>query len=163
MANNAHHAILRQGTSSPGNGARCGKPFVSMVMPHVCWIDQRYQQVHVEKKATHGNSSRSCWTSSDVTRAAPGRTGSKAIPFRVLPSDSEGRNAVRASTEITSPTLFRCEAASSFAAARTSSSIASVVLIFSLPLTSIIIHQTSLSQRQPPYCLIPATLLCFSA
>jgi hypothetical protein len=70
-------------------------------------INQGDQDVSVKKKAHQGNSSRSCWTSSGVIRVAPGRVGSKDIPFRVLPAETGGRNAVRARKEITSPMLFR--------------------------------------------------------
>jgi hypothetical protein len=62
----------------------------------------------------------------------------------VLNREGTGRNARRASEEITSPTGFRSMVASSLAAARTSSSMARVVLIFSLFLSlhhaSIITH-----------------------
>jgi hypothetical protein len=51
------------------------------------------------------------------------------MPLRVFGRDALGRIACRASAEITSPTLFRSDAAISFAAARTSSSIARVVRI----------------------------------
>ncbi|MGB6687149.1 MAG: hypothetical protein WBE76_04840 [Terracidiphilus sp.] len=66
-------------------------------------------------------------TSSEVTRLLPGRTGSKGTPLRVFRSEGVGRKALRASEEITSPTLFPSVAAISFAAAKTSSSMARVV------------------------------------
>src|ERR1035437_1618033 len=98
------------------------------VMLDVCRVNQRYEDIHVEKESTHGNSSRSCCTNSEVTRGVSGPTGNKGTPFRVFLVESAGRSALRASKEMTSPTLFLCVAANSLAAASTSSSIASVVL-----------------------------------
>jgi hypothetical protein len=63
-----------------------------------------------------------------VTRCPPDLARSNGTPFRVAFTVAGGCNALRASCEITSPTVFLCVAASSFAAASTSSSMESVVL-----------------------------------
>jgi hypothetical protein len=64
------------------------------------------------------------------------------MPLRVAQLEGVGRNACRASAEITSPTLFFSAAAISLAAARTSSSMARVVRI-SAPFKENITHQSS--------------------
>jgi hypothetical protein len=99
------------------------------VVLHVRRVDQRNQHIDIQQIARQRSSSRSWRTSSEVTLGLLGLTRSKGTPFLVLPLGSAGRKAWRASDETTSPKLFRCIAASSFAAANTSSSIASVVRI----------------------------------
>ena len=106
------------------------------VVLNMCRISQGDQHVHIEQEPSHGNSSRSRRTSSDVTRGLPGCKGKRGTPLRAFPRESAGRNARLASAEITSPTLFRCVAASSRAAANTSSSIARVVRIMDFSATS---------------------------
>src|SRR6266446_3216453 len=123
MSNNPEHTVLGQRTSGPGLLSRCSKPFMCSVMLDVRWINQGNEDIDVEKKPTHGSSSRSCCTNSEVTRGVSALVGKRGTPLRVFRPESAGRNALRASKEITSPTLFLCVAANSLAAASTSSSI----------------------------------------
>lgn len=129
MADNTQNSIFRQWAGRPSSVSPGFKPGVRTVMLHVNGVDQGDQDVHIQQKPGHGNSSRSLCTNSDVTRWAPRRTLSSGTPFRVLAFVSAGDNARLANEEITSPTDFFSIAASSFAALRTSSSIASVVRI----------------------------------
>jgi hypothetical protein len=112
------------------------------IMLNVCRIDQCDHNVDVKQIPFQSNSSWSWRTNSEVTLGAPGRTGSSGTPLRVARLDEVGRIDLRASAEITSPTLFRSVAAISLAAARTSSSIASVVRILG-SLGENITHQSS--------------------
>jgi hypothetical protein len=116
------------------------------VMLDVGWINQGNEDIDVEKKPAHGNSSRSCCTNSEVIRGVSSLVGKRGTPLRVFRPEFAGRNALRASKEITSPTLFLCVAANSLAAASTSSSIARVVRI-SKPPASRINHHTSIDFR----------------
>jgi len=59
MANDAQQAIFRERASRPSLLPARSKPFVRAVVLNVRWIDQRDQDINVEKEAGHGNSSRS--------------------------------------------------------------------------------------------------------
>ncbi len=124
----SNHPILSDRTGGPDAPADPAKPNVRVVVPDMVPIDKGNEYIYVEEKSVHGRSSSSCRTNSVVIFFAPSRVGNSRIPFRVFLAGVEGDNALRASEEITSPTLFRCVSASSFAAMRTSSSIAKVVL-----------------------------------
>jgi hypothetical protein len=129
MSHNPQHTIFREGAGRPGCFAGLGKPFMRLIMLNMRRVDQCDQHIYIQQKPRHSNSSRSCWTRADVTRGDSGRTGSNGTPFRVFRPVSAGCRAPRAKAEMTSPTLFRCVIAISFAAASTSSSIANVVRI----------------------------------
>src|SRR5580704_1852922 len=107
MSDNTNDSILCQRASSPGPFALRREPVVSIVMLHVGGVDEGDQYIDVEQKPGHGSSSWSWRTNSDVTRGAPGRTASSGMPLRVRRAGEAGRKAVRASDEITSPTLLR--------------------------------------------------------
>jgi hypothetical protein len=102
------------------------------VRVNVVRVDERDQNIHVEQKRRHGNSLRSRFINSGVTGVVPGLAGSNGTPFRLEPVFTVGRNAWRASSEMTSPTLLCCRSAIPLAIASTSSSMASVVRILSL-------------------------------
>jgi hypothetical protein len=59
MANDAQQAIFGERASRPSLLPARSKPFVRAVVLNVRWIDQRDQDINVEKEAGHGNSSRS--------------------------------------------------------------------------------------------------------
>ncbi len=144
MSHNPQNPIFGQWACSPRSMALSAEPVVGPIVLDVGRIDERDQYIHVEEEPGHGSSSWSWRTSSEVTLDAPGRTESRGTPLRVPPLEGAGRSAVLASEEITSPTVFRSEAAISFAAERTSSSIARVVRNGHPPLShhaSIITHQ----------------------
>ena len=140
VPHNAQHTAFRQRTRGPAPSTGGVIPCMRAVMLNVRGIDQGYQHIDIEQVTAQGSSSASSFTISDVTRWLSGRTLRSGIPFRVLPLGVAGRSALRASDEMTSPRLFRSVVASSLAAARTSSSMASVVRIANL-LTSNILHQ----------------------
>jgi len=125
----AEDSVLGERTGGPSSSTLSGEPIVGPVMLHVGWVDQGDENIDIEQEASHGNSSWSWRTNSEVTRGAPGRTGSSGTPLRVQWLEGTGRIAFRASEQITSPTLLRWLAAISLAAARTSSSMARVVRI----------------------------------
>jgi hypothetical protein len=129
MTDNTQHSIFCKWTSRPRLVPFCCKPSVCAVVLHMCRVDQSDQYVYVKKIASHGSSSRSRCTSSDVTLRPPLCTFRSRMPFRVLSFVSTGESARLANEEITSPTDFCSIAASSLAALSTSSSIASVVRI----------------------------------
>jgi hypothetical protein len=59
MANDAQQAVLGERARRPSLlPSRC-EPFVREVMLNVRWIDERDQDIDVEKETDHGNSSRS--------------------------------------------------------------------------------------------------------
>ncbi len=91
-------------------------------------IDQSDQHIDIQQKP-HGHSSRRRFTISIVTGFPPGRLGSKGTPLRVRKRLCGGSRPFLASPEMTSPTLFPSLSARPLAAARTSSSMASVVLM----------------------------------
>jgi hypothetical protein len=143
MAHNAQNSIFRQRAARPRLMALCRKPVVRAIVQHMSGIDQGDQNVYVEKKSGHGSSSRSCCTSSEVTRLVPLRSLSSGTPFRLLALLSSGDSARRANEEITSPTDFFSTTAISLAALSTSSSITSVVRIYCVLMHRSITHHTS--------------------
>src|SRR5215472_7451142 len=124
-------------------------------------IDQSNQNIDIEQEPGHRSSSRSWWTNSEVTRAAPLRTLRSGTPFRVLILDSPGESACRAREEITSPTVFFLIAAISLAALNTSSSITRVVRMVVTPICHLrimhqmhnIIHQMKTREQHLPDCI----------
>ena len=146
-AHDAQHGVFGERTSCPLFPARGMKPAMRRIMVNVEPIDQGNQYVHIEQER-HGNSSRSRFTSSIVTGLPSGRRGSRGTPLRVLACRLRGARPFLASVEITSPTLFPSLAASPFAAARTSSSMASVVLMHQ---SSRINHQKSTANLNPAF------------
>ena len=143
MPDNAQYSIFCQRAGRPRLMPFCRKPDVRAIMKHMSGIDQGDQYVHIEKKPRHGNSSRSCCTSSEVTRVAPFRSLRRGTPFRLLALLSGGDRARRAKEEITSPIDLFSYVAISFAALSTSSSITSVVRIGICGHASNINHQSS--------------------
>src|SRR3984957_4313505 len=142
MSHDPQHPVFCVWASRPGFLAGLGKPSMCLVMQDMRGVDQGDQHIYVQQEPYHGNSSRNLCTSSEVTREVFAWTGSSGTPFRVFRSISAGRSARRARAEMTSPTLLRSAAASSFAAASTSSSIAKVVrMAKQLPLFAY--HQSS--------------------
>jgi len=128
ISDDPQDTVFSQRACGPDLLANGLQPAVRRVVLDVRRIDQRNENIHVEQKPAHNSSSSSCFTSSEVTRGAPGRTGSSRIPLRLFWPEPAGLKAVRASAEMTSPTVFDCEDAISLAAANMSSSMAKVVL-----------------------------------
>ena len=90
------------------------------------------EHIHVQKVTGHGCSSRSWFTRSSVAGTAAFRLGRSGMPFRSALLVREPRESPwRASDEITSPMLLCSRSARCLAAARTSSSMASVILMAS--------------------------------
>jgi len=143
MPDNTQDSVFRQRAGCPRLMPLCREPGVRAIVQHMSGVDQSDQDVHVEKKPRHGSSSRSCCTSSEVTRVAPLCSLRRGTPFRLLALLSAGESARRARVEITSPTDLFSNAAISLAALRTSSSITSVVRIGICHHASNIIHRTS--------------------
>src|SRR5579872_713520 len=139
MAHYAQHAVFGKRTSRPSFLTFRLKPLVRPVMLNVSRVDQSDQYVDIQKKPAQGNSSRSRWTNSEVTRSAPLRIGRSGTPLRVLEIDSPGDSARLAKDEITSPIDLFSIAAISLAALKISSSMTRVVRIAS----PIIKHHTS--------------------
>src|SRR3989338_10734899 len=116
MPHDAHHAILCQRAGGPRLFPMLREPVVRRIVLNMRGVNQRNQHVYIKQKSHPGNSSRSWFTNSGVTAAAPARTGNKGTPLRALAFCALGRSAFRVSSEITSPTVLRCKAAKLFAA-----------------------------------------------
>jgi hypothetical protein len=82
MTDYPDEAILRKwaGCETPVTNSR--EPSVSLVVLHMRWINESYQDVHVQQEHRHGSSSRSWFTSSMVTGVAPRRLGRSGTPLR---------------------------------------------------------------------------------
>jgi hypothetical protein len=146
VAQDSQNRVLRERTGRKPLAPNGTEPAMCHVVVNVPVIDQSDQHIDVQQKS-HGHSSRRRFTISIVTGLPPGRLGSSGTPLRVRNRRRGGSRPFLASTEITSPTLFPSLSASPLAAARTSSSMASVVLTHQSSRishhASVITHQSS--------------------
>jgi hypothetical protein len=97
------------------------------VMMDVSRVYERDQHIHIEQKSHPASSSLKRLTISSVTGAASARRGSSGTPLRVSTGAGLGSRACRANFEIAAPRLMFWPAAKPRAAAKTSSSMATVV------------------------------------
>ena len=119
--------IFRDGTGGLGFRAFVCEPVVRQVVMNVIGVEERDQDIHVEKADLHDGSSRSRFTNAIVGRGAPaGRLGRRGTPLRVRPEGGADSAFLR-SSETTWPAVRPWAAANSFAASRTSSSRSRVV------------------------------------
>jgi hypothetical protein len=130
IGNHPHQAILSERASRPPCLAARLEPMMGCIMMDMDRIKESDKDVHVQE-CDHApySWSRSRLTSSMLTGCSPGRFGRRGTPLRVAGAAFEGRRDCRASSESTLPVEVLRNAAISFAAKRTSSSISSVVRI----------------------------------
>src|SRR5262249_10886767 len=125
----AHHGVLGQRAGRPTALGVGPEPGVGGVVVNVSGIEKRDQQVHVEESDQRPaySSSRSRFTTSEVTSSSPSRGGNSGTPFRIRCFRSLGSSALRARSDRTRPAVVRRRTAISFAAWRTSPSMSRVV------------------------------------
>ena len=114
----AHEAVLRDGTGRPASRLMVRKPVVRHLVMRVLWIEERDQQIDVEERDAAHSSSLSSFTSFIVMIRPPGRRGSNGTPLRTFGVGPVGVSALRARLESIFPAVTRYTSASSLAACK---------------------------------------------